>query len=323
MPRRPLLRVALRVHGRDARRCAQRQRLTAFVFWELTGFTSFLLIGVEHERPAARAAAPQALRVTGAGGLGLLLGAWVLLVDAAGTTSLAAMVTDRASIVTTPFHAAMAILVLLAAFTKSAQVPFHFWLPHAMEAPTPVRAHLHSATMVKAGVYLIARMTRVLGSTALWTTALTVAGAAAMVVGAWRAVQDTDVKRILAYSSLSALGHRGPRWFEAHQRAEDLRREPPERDHLERERQRAREDGHAHAERQDGPSRATRPRQRSEPSRASALRRTDNANSVTLLTFCRHEVYMAAWDAGLGARTFHNEITGTSGRETLRVHVLG
>ncbi len=179
--------------------------LTLFVFWELTGFTSFLLIGFEHENPAARAAAVQALLVTGGGGLALL-GAGVLLVDAAGTASLAAMATDRASLVVSPFYVAMAILVLLAAFTKSAQVPFHFWLPNAMEAPTPVSAYLHSATMVKAGVYLIARMTPVLGSTALWTTAVTVAGAATMVVGAWRAVQETDLKRILAYSTLSALG---------------------------------------------------------------------------------------------------------------------
>ena len=97
-------------------------------------------------------------------------------------------------------------LLLLAAFTKSAQVPFHFWLPNAMEAPTPVSAYLHSATMVKAGVYLVARMTPVVGSTFLWTTAVTTAGAATMIVGAYRAVQERDLKRILAYSTLSALG---------------------------------------------------------------------------------------------------------------------
>jgi multicomponent Na+:H+ antiporter subunit A len=179
--------------------------LTLFVFWELTGFTSFLLIGFDHERAAARSAAIQALIVTGAGGLALLA-AGVLLVDVAGTTSLTAMAASRASIVASPFYAPIAVLVLLAAFTKSAQTPFHFWLPNAMEAPTPVSAYLHSATMVKAGVYLIARMTPVLGSTPLWTMAVTVAGAATMVVGAWRAVQETDLKRILAYSTLSALG---------------------------------------------------------------------------------------------------------------------
>jgi multicomponent Na+:H+ antiporter subunit A len=95
---------------------------------------------------------------------------------------------------------------LLAAFTKSAQVPFHFWLPNAMAAPTPVSAYLHSATMVKAGVYLVARMTPILGATALWTTAVTLVGAATMVLGAYRSVQETDLKRILAYSTVSALG---------------------------------------------------------------------------------------------------------------------
>jgi multicomponent Na+:H+ antiporter subunit A len=179
--------------------------LTLFVFWELTGFTSYLLIGFEHERAAARAAAIQALIVTGAGGLALLA-AGVLLIDLTGTTNLSAMAAARASIVASPFYAAIAGLVLLAAFTKSAQVPFHFWLPNAMEAPTPVSAYLHSATMVKAGVYLIARMTPALGSTPVWTTAVTMAGAATMVVGAYRAVQETDLKRILAYSTLSALG---------------------------------------------------------------------------------------------------------------------
>jgi multicomponent Na+:H+ antiporter subunit A len=179
--------------------------LTLFVFWELTGFTSYLLIGFEHERVAARAAAIQALIVTGAGGLALLA-AGVLLVDLSNTASLSAMAEQRASIVASPFYAAIASLVLLAAFTKSAQVPFHFWLPNAMEAPTPVSAYLHSATMVKAGVYLLARMNPFLGSTPLWTTAVTIAGVATMLLGAYRSVQETDLKRILAYSTLSALG---------------------------------------------------------------------------------------------------------------------
>jgi multicomponent Na+:H+ antiporter subunit A len=179
--------------------------LTLFVFWELTGFTSYLLIGFEHERAAARSAALQALIVTGAGGLALLA-AGVLLIDHTGMVSLSAMVAERSSLVASPLYAVVASLVLLAAFTKSAQVPFHFWLPNAMEAPTPVSAYLHSATMVKAGVYLIARMTPLLGSTALWTPAVTIVGAATMVVGAYRSVQETDLKRILAYSTLSALG---------------------------------------------------------------------------------------------------------------------
>jgi multicomponent Na+:H+ antiporter subunit A len=126
--------------------------------------------------------------------------------DVSATTSLSAMAANRAAIVGHAFYPAIAVLVLLAAFTKSAQVPFHFWLPSAMAAPTPVSAYLHSATMVKAGVYLVARMTPVLGATPLWTTTVTVVGAVTMVVGAYRCVQETDLKRILAYSTLSALG---------------------------------------------------------------------------------------------------------------------
>jgi multicomponent Na+:H+ antiporter subunit A len=180
--------------------------LTLFVFWELTGFTSFLLIGFEYERDDARTAALQALIVTGGGGLALLA-AGVLLLDVSGTASLAAMATSgRESVVGNPLYPAVATLVLLAAFTKSAQVPFHFWLPNAMAAPTPVSAYLHSATMVKAGVYLVARMTPILGGTTFWTTAVTTVGAATMLVGAYRCVQETDLKRILAYSTLSALG---------------------------------------------------------------------------------------------------------------------
>ena len=159
--------------------------LTLFVFWELTGFTSFLLIGFEHDRADARSAALQALIITGAGGLALLA-AGVLLVDVYGTANLSMMRErqrrdDRASRLCRG-----RALVLLAAFTKSAQVPFHFWLPNAMAAPTPVSAYLHSATMVKAGVYSIARMTPILGGTALWTTVVAGVGAATMLVGAYR-----------------------------------------------------------------------------------------------------------------------------------------
>ena len=179
--------------------------LTLFVFWELTGFTSFLLIGFEHERETARAAAIQALIVTGAGGLALLA-AGVLLIDVTGTASLSVMASQGPSITGSPLYTAIAILTLLAAFTKSAQVPFHFWLPNAMAAPTPVSAYLHSATMVKAGVYLIARMAPILGGTSLWVNAVTIAGGLTMVVGAYRSVQEHDLNRILAYSTLSALG---------------------------------------------------------------------------------------------------------------------
>jgi multicomponent Na+:H+ antiporter subunit A len=179
--------------------------LALFVFWELTGFTSFLLIGFEHDRADARAAALQALIVTGAGGLALL-GAGVLLIDISGSASLSAMADARGAVTAHPLYVAAAALTLLAAFTKSAQVPFHFWLPNAMAAPTPVSAYLHSATMVKAGVYLLARMTPILGATSFWGTVVPAIGATTMVLGAYRSVQETDLKRILAYSTVSALG---------------------------------------------------------------------------------------------------------------------
>src|SRR5690606_30696380 len=105
-----------------------------------------------------------------------------------------------------PAYAWCVALFLLAAFTKSAQAPFHFWLPGAMAAPTPISAYLHSATMVKAGVYLLARMTPVLGGTDLWSNTLMLVGGVTMAIGAWRAVQETDLKRVLAYSTVSALG---------------------------------------------------------------------------------------------------------------------
>lgn len=179
--------------------------LALFVFWELTGFTSFLLIGFDHDRADARAAALQALIVTGAGGLALLA-AGVLLTGISGTASLSAMSASGGIVTAHPLYVWAAMLTLLAAFTKSAQAPFHFWLPKAMAAPTPVSAYLHSATMVKAGVYLLARMTPILGGTALWTTVVPIVGAATMLLGAYRAIQETDLKRILAYSTVSALG---------------------------------------------------------------------------------------------------------------------
>ena len=179
--------------------------IALFVFWELTGFTSYLLIGFEHDRAEARRAALQALLVTGAGGLALLA-AGLLLSQAAGTTSLSEMLRGGLNFGAHPRYTGIAILILLAAFTKSAQFPFHFWLPNAMQAPTPVSAYLHSATMVKAGVYLVARMTPLVGGTALWTDTLTVIGALTMVGGSYRAIVETDLKRLLAYSTISALG---------------------------------------------------------------------------------------------------------------------
>ena len=179
--------------------------ITLFVFWELTSITSYLLIGFDHERPAARAAALQALLVTGGGGLALLAGV-LLLGQVAGGYELWRLNAAAAAIHASPLYLPILLLVLAGAFTKSAQVPFHFWLPAAMEAPTPVSAYLHSATMVKAGVYLVARLHPVLGGAAEWHYAITLAGAATMLTGAVLALAQRDLKRLLAYTTVSALG---------------------------------------------------------------------------------------------------------------------
>jgi multicomponent Na+:H+ antiporter subunit A len=126
-------------------------------------------------------------------------------VTATGTPLISHMI-DSGGLVDHPLHGGIAVLVLAAAFTKSAQFPFHFWLPNAMQAPTPVSAYLHSATMVKAGVYLVARMTPILGGAPTWNGTITVIAALTMVVGAVRALLETDLKRVLAYSTISALG---------------------------------------------------------------------------------------------------------------------
>ncbi len=176
-----------------------------FVFWELTSLSSFMLIGFEHERDSARASALQALLVTGAGGLAMLAGI-VLLGGIVGGYEISALKESARLIQASPLYASALLLILLGAFSKSAQFPFHFWLPNAMEAPTPVSAYLHSATMVKAGVYLMARFNPALGGTELWTDLLGGAGAATMVVGAYLAFMQTDLKKLLAYSTVSALG---------------------------------------------------------------------------------------------------------------------
>ena len=178
--------------------------IALFVFWELTGFTSYMLIGFDHERPEARRAATQALLVTGGGGLALLA-AGLLMLQAGGTPQLSELAV-HGTLAADPTYVGIVALLLLAAFTKSAQFPFHFWLPNAMQAPTPVSAYLHSATMVKAGVYLVARMTPIVGGTMLWTGTITIVGAVTMLVGAGRAMIETDLKRVLAYSTISALG---------------------------------------------------------------------------------------------------------------------
>ncbi|MGB3812417.1 MAG: putative monovalent cation/H+ antiporter subunit A [Shinella sp.] len=179
--------------------------LMLFVFWELTSITSFLLIGFDHAREASRRAALQALVVTGGGGLFLLAGL-LLLWNVTGVTQLSLLMSFGAEVRASPFYLAMLFLVLGGAFTKSAQFPFHFWLPNAMEAPTPVSAYLHSATMVKAGVYLLMRLNPVMGDTLAWETILPAFGGLTLLVGAVLAIRQTDLKLMLAYTTVASLG---------------------------------------------------------------------------------------------------------------------
>ncbi len=179
--------------------------ITLFIFWELTSLTSFFLIGYYHEDPVSRRNAMQAMLVTAAGGLALLAGL-LLLADAAGTMRLSEILTMGDTIREHPHYTAILVLVIAGAFTKSAQFPFHYWHPNAMAAPTPVSAYLHSATMVKAGVYLLARLHPVLGGTDPWFYALVIAGGITMLLGAYLAFRHTDFKLVLAYTTVSALG---------------------------------------------------------------------------------------------------------------------
>src|ERR1044071_5496692 len=175
--------------------------IAVYVFWELTSISSYFLIGFDHNRESARAAALQALLVTGAGGLALLAGV-LLLGKAGGSLEISMLLKNGDMVRSNALYVPILFLVFAGAFTKSAQVPFHFWLPSAMEAPTPVSAYLHSATMVKAGVYLLARLTPVLGGTPAWEIVVPVVGLVTMLVGAWLAIRHTDLKRILAYSTI-------------------------------------------------------------------------------------------------------------------------
>ena len=179
--------------------------LQLVVFWELTSFVSFLLIGYWHHRTDAQRGARMALIVTGAGGLCLLAGA-ILLGRVVGSFDLDAVLGSGAVVRAHPLYPVLLVLILIGAFTKSAQFPFHFWLPRAMAAPTPVSAYLHSATMVKAGVFLLARFWPVLSGTEWWFWLVGGAGAATLLLGSYAAMFQTDLKRLLAYSTISHLG---------------------------------------------------------------------------------------------------------------------
>jgi multicomponent Na+:H+ antiporter subunit A len=178
--------------------------LLLFVFWEGTSITSFLLISFNHEDAEAERGARTAFIVTGLGALAMLAGL-IILAQSAGSYSLSTII-STANLQDAPYYTAALILILLGAFTKSAQFPFHFWLPGAMAAPTPASAYLHSATMVKAGVYLLARLHPALHESDLWFWTLLIGGGITMVLGAVSAFRYYDLKAILANATISQLG---------------------------------------------------------------------------------------------------------------------
>lgn len=179
--------------------------LLLLLFWEVTSFTSFLLVAYKFKDQEARIAARMALGVTGAGGLALMAGL-LLLGQIAGSFALSEVLVRGDIIRADPRYPVMLVLVLIGAFTKSAQFPFHFWLPNAMAAPTPASAYLHSATMVKAGVFLLARLYPALSGTDLWFFIVTGVGSATFIFGAYMAFLRHDFKGLLAYSTISHLG---------------------------------------------------------------------------------------------------------------------
>ncbi|MBS0125934.1 monovalent cation/H+ antiporter subunit A [Thetidibacter halocola] len=179
--------------------------LLLLIFWELTSLSSFLLIGYWKHLPEGRQGARMALVVTGTGGLAMI-GGMLILGQIVGSYDLSVILANRDLIQADPLYVPALILILLGCFTKSAQFPFHFWLPHAMAAPTPVSAYLHSATMVKAGLFLMARMWPVLSGTPEWFMIVTTAGLVTMVLAAVIALFKHDLKALLAFSTVSHLG---------------------------------------------------------------------------------------------------------------------
>lgn len=179
--------------------------LLLFVFWEGTTIFSYLLIAFDHESAEARENARQSLLITGAGGLALLLGI-LLLKMAGGSLILSSWPSLAEPIQQHALYPVIFVAILLGAMTKSAQFPFHFWLPNAMSAPTPISAFLHAATMVKAGIYLLMRCHPLLGGTTSWTVTLVIIGGITAVWGAVQALQPRDLKHILAYTTMMALG---------------------------------------------------------------------------------------------------------------------
>lgn len=179
--------------------------LVLFVFWELTGVLSFLLVGVDHELQSCRKSAQQVLLVTGSGGLFLLAGI-ILLGQIGGSYSLQTLIVQAPLFVDDARLNLALMLIFIGAFSKSAQFPFHFWLPNAMAAPTPVSAYLHSATMVKLGIYLLARLDAAFSDLLFWEYTLIGIGTFTAVIAAIQTVWERDLKRILAWSTVATLG---------------------------------------------------------------------------------------------------------------------
>ena len=179
--------------------------LLLVVFWGLTGVTSYLLIGFDHDNGVSRLSAQQALLVTVTGELAMLAGI-ILLGFVADTFTISALPMQANVLQQDARYGLITVLIVIGALSKSAQFPFHFWLPNAMAAPTPVSAYLHSATMVTAGVYLLSRLTPTLGGTQLWAVLLVTAGGVTMLIGAFLSLRQHDLKRVLAYSTVGALG---------------------------------------------------------------------------------------------------------------------
>ncbi len=179
--------------------------LLLLIFWELTSLSSFLLIGFWRHLPEARQGARMALFVTGGGGLALIAGL-LILGHIAGSYELTVILQQGEAIQASPLYLPALLLILVGCFTKSAQFPFHFWLPHAMSAPTPVSAYLHSATMVKAGIFMLARLWPVLAGTDAWFLIVATTGLVTMVFAACVALFKDDLKGLLAYSTISHLG---------------------------------------------------------------------------------------------------------------------
>lgn len=179
--------------------------LLLFIFWELTSISSFFLIGFNNDNPDSRKSALTALSITGLGGF-FLLASLILIGNITGTYSISQLIASRDIIIGHQLYPVIIGLLFIGAFTKSAQFPFHFWLPGAMKAPTPVSAYLHSATMVKAGIYLLARFTPILGNTDYWNYTLIIVGGITMLYASIHSLFRIDLKGVLAYSTISALG---------------------------------------------------------------------------------------------------------------------